>query len=71
VSGIPLTPHNITGQAFQPIFGLPSGYSGFLNEETTAVNGSHASSTSIAVELFGPGYHEVIAASHADIHCPK
>jgi len=63
--------HDITGQAFQPIFGLPDGYSGFLNERTTSAKGDHASATSIAVELFGPGYHEVIGASHADIKCPK
>ncbi len=70
-SGNPLTLHDITGQAFQPIFGLPDGYSGFLNEQFTHAKGDHASATSIAVELFGPGYHEVIAASHADIKCPK
>jgi len=70
-TGNPVSDHEITGQAFQPIFGLPDGYSGFLNEQTSSHSGSHASATSIAVELFGPGYHEVIAASHADIHCPR
>ncbi len=65
------TLHDITGQANQPIFGLPPDYSGFLNVQSATESGSHASATSIAVEIFGPGFHEVIGASHADIHCPK
>jgi len=66
-----ITAHDITGQANQPIFGLPPDYSGFLNVQSATASGSHASATSAAVEIFGPGFHEVIAASHADIHCPK
>ncbi len=63
--------HDITGQANQPIFGLPPDYFGFLNAQSGSASGSHASASSAAVEIFGPGFHEVIAASHADIHCPK